>query len=111
MNMREDCVLSEFVIVMAGMLPVPELVKPVSPPLDKAVQLKVAPGVVELKVKIEELVPEHMVCILGILVTTGVGLTIILAVSAPPKHDLLPTTVALAIYNTVIGKAVLLTNR
>jgi hypothetical protein len=61
-------------------------INPVVPGVAVAVQLKVAPLTAELNVTKAELVPEHIVCGPGAIVTSGVGLTVISTVIGVPAH-------------------------
>ena len=63
-------------IVWTGIVLVPLAVKPLTPAVPVAVQAKVAPATLEVKVtKLVEL-PEQIVCVSGVLLTVGFGLTV-----------------------------------
>ena len=73
--MTVPCVVPVVVIVWTGMVPVPLAVKPDTPAVAVAVHAKVAPVTSEVRVTRVVLAPEQMVCVKGVLVTDGFGLT------------------------------------
>ena len=62
-------------IVWTGIVLVPLAVKPLTPVLPVAVQAKVAPVTLEVKVTKVVALPEQIVCVRGVLLTVGIGLT------------------------------------
>ena len=103
------CTESVFVKVKDGILPEPETMYPLITDGAEAVQVYVVPDTGELNVDPSEDRPEQIVWEATGL-TVGRGLTMILAVSKRPGHDLVPPVIARPIYNTVIGELVLLVN-
>jgi hypothetical protein len=63
-------------IVCIGMVFVPLDVKPLTPAVALAVQSKVAPETSEVRVTRAVELPEQIVCVIGLLVTAGNGLTV-----------------------------------
>ena len=69
-------VVPEFRSVCAGIVAVPLGVKPVIPAVAVAVQLNVAPAMLEVSVTRELVWPEQIVCVRGEFVTSGTGLMV-----------------------------------
>ena len=74
--MTVPCVVPVVVIVWTGMVPVPLAVNPDTPAVAVAVQAKVAPVTLEVKVTKVVALPEQIVCVRGLLLTVGIGLTV-----------------------------------
>ena len=73
--MTVPCVVPVVVIVWTGMVPVPLAVNPDTPAVAVAVHAKVVPVTFDVSVTSVVLPPEQMVCVNGVLVTVGFGLT------------------------------------
>jgi hypothetical protein len=58
-----------------GIVDVPLVVKPDTPAVPVAVHAKVAPATFDVSVTSVVLPPEHIVCVNGVLLTVGDGLT------------------------------------
>ena len=86
-------------IVCTGIVPVPLAVNPDTPVVAVAVQVKVAPITLDVRVTSVVLVPEQTVWVIGVLLTVGAGSTVIVTVCGVPAQ--LPAVdVGVTVYTT-----------